>query len=174
MLLRLLPRLGAASLVLAPRHLERVAEVLALVRSSGFVPVTLGGTGTGQVLVVDAFGKLEALYRAADVVVMGGTFAPHGGHNMLEPARWGKPVVLGPSIDNFRDIALGLLARQAAVRVGGEQELEVALRALLEDAGRRGAVGERALAVWRDGRGATERYVRAIVKALEKERSDDG
>ncbi len=168
LLLRLLPRLGQPGLVLAPRHLERVSEVKTLVRHHGYSPCTFSEGGTGQVLIVDVFGRLESLYRAADVVVMGGTFVPHGGHNMLEPARWGTPVVFGESIDNFRDCALGLLARNAALQVSGEENLAAELQQLLQSPERRTELGERAVAVWQEGRGAAERYTRLVMDRLDR------
>ena len=127
-----------------------------------------------DVLIVDEFGKLESLYRAADIVVMGGTFVPHGGHNMLEAARWGKPVVFGPSIDNFRDIAVGLLAREAALQVQGEDALARALEKLLESREAREALGGRAVSAWREGRGAVGRYTEVVKKALEESKRSRG
>ncbi len=173
-LLRARPLLRGAGLVLAPRHLERVPEVLALVRKAGLAPCTLSTGDKGDVLVVDQFGKLDSLYRAADLVVMGGTFVPHGGHNMLEPARWGKPVVFGPSIDNFRDIALGLVAREAAVMVGNADLLPAELGALCDAPERRAALGARAFAMWDQGRGAIRRYKALIDDFVRKENATYG
>ena len=174
LLLRALPQLPGAGLVLAPRHLERVPEVLALVRKSGRTPCTLGAGDAGDVLVVDRFGKLDSLYRAADLVVMGGTFVPHGGHNLLEPARWGAPIVFGPSIDNFRDIAVGLLDRGGAVMVPAPEEAPAALAALCASPERRAALGAGAHAVWSEGRGAIDRYLRLIDDMLRKETACNG
>ncbi len=165
LLVDLAKRLGGLPLVLAPRHLERVEEVERLVRNAGLQPCRLTDGGTGDVLIVDAFGRLDSIYRSADLVVMGGTFVPHGGHNMLEPARWGKAVVFGPSIDNFRDIAVGLLAHDAAVQVPGPPGLEAALAELVRDPQKRKAYGRRALEVWRQGQGSVKRYV-AVVKSF--------
>jgi 3-deoxy-D-manno-octulosonic-acid transferase len=166
LLLGLLPGLGNPGLVLAPRHLERFAEVERAVRARGLTSCTLSGGGKGQVCIVDVFGRLESVYRAADVVVMGGTFVPHGGHNMLEPARWGKAVVFGGSIDNFRDCAVGLLARDAAVQVRREDQLAPVLRNLLDSPERRAALGEHAVAAWHEGKGAADRYTRVVEETL--------
>ncbi len=174
LLLRALPALRGGGLVLAPRHLERVPEVVALVRKSGRTPCTLSAADTGDVLVVDQFGKLDSLYRAADLVVMGGTFVPHGGHNMLEPARWGAPIVFGPSIDNFRDIAIGLLDRGAAVMVRTPDEAPATLAALCDSPERRAALGAGAYAMWSLGRGAIDRYRQLIDDMRRKENSFNG
>jgi 3-deoxy-D-manno-octulosonic-acid transferase len=151
-----------------------VPEVLKLVAARGYVPCTLSGAGSGQVLVVDEFGKLESIYRAADVVIIGGTFVPHGGHNMLEAARWGKPVLFGRSIDSFRDCALGLLARDAAVQVPTTADLETRLRDLLHSPDERSRLGARALAAWREGSGAVHRYTHVVTRALRKENAPHG
>ena len=174
LLVAMLPALGNPGLVLAPRHIERVPEVARIVREAGLTPCSLRDGTSGQVLVVDVFGRLEALYRAADVVVVGGTFVPHGGHNMLEPARWGLPVVFGPSIDNFRDVALGLLARKAAVQVRSADDLAAVLRRLLASREERAALGREALAAWRQGKGAVLRYGEIITNLLRKENVRDG
>jgi 3-deoxy-D-manno-octulosonic-acid transferase len=105
---------------------------------------------------------------------MGGTCVPHGGHNMLEPARWGKPVVFGPSIDNFRDIALGLLAYDAAVMVRGVEDLPAALGALCDAPEQRAALGARAFAMWDQGRGSVHRYRQLIDGFLRKENATNG
>jgi len=117
------------ALVLAPRHPERVNEVLSLIASRGLTAVrrsALPGArrkprrvGYGHarlapdIIVVDTVGELAQMYAVADVVFVGGSLVPHGGHNVLEAALRRKPVLMGPHTDNFREAA-GQLARAAA------------------------------------------------------------
>jgi 3-deoxy-D-manno-octulosonic-acid transferase len=91
--------------------------------------------------LLDTLGELAALYSRATVAFVGGTLAPIGGHNLLEPAQAGVPVVFGPSIDNVRDAAARLEAVGGGIRVADEDALVAAIDALIahpEDAARRG------------------------------------
>ena len=92
-------RLPALRLILAPRHIERAAEVWLSARRADCSARPLSGDGAAwDVLVVDRYGVLVDMYRLADVVVMGGTYHPKvGGHNVLEATLLGKPVIVGPS-----------------------------------------------------------------------------
>lgn len=130
-------------LILAPRHPERVAEVLALVGARGWPAVRrsqLPGRA-GAVIVLDTVGELAQLYLVADVVFVGGSLVPAGGHNVLEPALRAKPVLVGPHTDNFREVASILLAGGGARLVRDAAELAGALAELLDDPGRRLAMG---------------------------------
>ncbi|MHC4820424.1 MAG: 3-deoxy-D-manno-octulosonic acid transferase, partial [Planctomycetota bacterium] len=103
-----------ARLVLAPRHLERLADVEAAVREMGFEPVRRtdgadpGGAGPRRVVVLDTMGELASSYSAADVVYVGGSLVPHGGQNVLEPAGLAKPVLTGPHCWNFDEVVEAL------------------------------------------------------------------
>ncbi|NPB05756.1 MAG: hypothetical protein GXO08_05205 [Aquificae bacterium] len=104
-----LKRFPNAVLVLAPRHPTRAGEVFKLTLS--FFPEgeaalrsSVSGTFKGKVLVVDTFGELLNFYRAADAAFVGGSLVKVGGHNLLEPAYFGKPVLYGPFVDKFRDL----------------------------------------------------------------------
>jgi 3-deoxy-D-manno-octulosonic-acid transferase len=141
------PRLA---LVLAPRHPERVAEVMALVRARGFTAVRrselpgaarLGYAVPPPVIVLDTVGELAQLYSIGDVVFVGGSLIPLGGHNMLEPALRGKPVLFGPHTGNFREAAALLLAGTGGQVVRDAGELADVLRALLDDPARRAQMG---------------------------------
>ena len=140
----LLDRPGLA-LVLAPRHPERVGEVLGILKSRGLAAVRRSDLparrSPGAVIVLDTVGELAQLYAIADVVFVGGSLSPLGGHNMLEPALRGKPVLFGPHTHNFREAA-GVLIDSGGGRVvhdGGELATE--LRRLLGDAVLRARVG---------------------------------
>lgn len=137
------PRLA---LVLAPRHPERVPEVMALTAGRGFTAVRrseLPRARAGRaVIVLDTVGELAQLYTIADVVFVGGSLVPAGGHNMLEPALRKKPVLLGPHTSNFREVAALLIEAGAATVVSDAKSLAAALAALLGDPGRAARTGE--------------------------------
>jgi 3-deoxy-D-manno-octulosonic-acid transferase len=125
-------------LVLAPRHPERVGEVMALAARNGFAPIRRSelpvrrGT-VSPVIVLDTVGELAQLYSIADVVFVGGSLMPLGGHNMIEPALRGKPVLFGPHTSNFREAAAILLAGGGGQVVRDAGELAAALCQLLGD-----------------------------------------
>jgi tetraacyldisaccharide 4'-kinase len=133
-------------LVLAPRKPERfgdAAEKLAragvrFIRRTGGGPLSLPG-----VLLLDTIGELSGLFAAADVVFMGGTLVPHGGHNVLEPAFFGKPCIVGPYMHNFQSIADQFRAAQAMVEIRSGADLAGAVDALLRDPGEFGARARR-------------------------------
>ena len=141
-------------LVLAPRHPERVGEVMKLVAGQGLAGVRRselpgGRGGAAPIIVLDTVGELAQLYSIADVVFVGGSLMAFGGHNMLEPALRGKPVLFGPHTFNFREAAAMLLTAGGAAVVHDAGELATELQHLLADAelrGRRGAAAREAAA----------------------------
>ena len=142
------------ALVLAPRHPERVGEVLGLLKSRGLAAVRRtdlpARRSPGAIIVLDTVGELAQLYAVADVVFVGGSLAPLGGHNMLEPAFRGKPVLFGPHTSNFRDAAGVLIDSGGGVVVRDAAELGGELCRLLDDPelrARRGAAGRDAVAL---------------------------
>ncbi len=166
-------RAGAPDLVLvlAPRHPERGAEVAASAARRGLAAVRRSrgpkdGAGPVDVVVLDTVGELATLFRVATVVFLGGSLVPAGGHNVIEPAAWGKPVVFGPHMQNFAEIADLFLANRAARRIGGAGELEPALADLLADPGQRAALGAAARALVEANRGAAARSLAEIAAVL--------
>ncbi len=162
-------------LLLAPRHPERFELVARLLASSQIDCARRSAPGaearTAGVILLDSVGELAALYRFASVVFVGGSIAPKGGHNLLEPALYAKPIVVGPHMENFREIAREFLRRDALVQLRGadDHDLTVALRdawaSLLSDQARATTLGANARKAVDDNRGATERTV-SIVSAL--------
>ena len=138
------------ALIIAPRHPERVGEVISLVTARGFTAVRrseLPGAVPDRattVIVLDTVGELAQLYSIADVVFVGGSLAPFGGHNMLEPAARAKPVLFGPHTTNFRDAATLLLDSEGGRLVHDSRELGVELIRLLNDPLLRATSGEKA------------------------------
>jgi 3-deoxy-D-manno-octulosonic-acid transferase len=119
-----------------------------------------------EIILLDTIGDLASVYGMADVAFVGGSLLPHGGHNPLEPAQFGVPVIMGSSYENFRDIVERMKAADAIRIVTGEDELEVALLTLLHDPVAAQAMGERGRAVYESQQGATQRTIAALVALL--------
>jgi 3-deoxy-D-manno-octulosonic-acid transferase len=162
----LLDRLPDALLILVPRHPERFAEVTDKARAAGFrVAVRSEGAACApgtQVFVIDAMGELMRYYAAGDLAFVGGTFGSAGGHNLLEPAALGKPILFGPNTRNAEEIAERLVKEGAAVRVGSGAEFRAAAQRWLRDPVAREAAGQAALWVVEQGRGALQRHLAVI------------
>ncbi|WP_277961654.1 lipid IV(A) 3-deoxy-D-manno-octulosonic acid transferase [Pseudomonas sp. RIT-To-2] len=155
-----------ALLILVPRHPERFNSVFELSVQQGFTSVRRSSgqpvTAQHQVLVGDTMGELLFLYALADSAFVGGSLVPNGGHNLLEPAALAKPVLSGPHLFNFLEIAAMLREANALIEVDDAAALAVAVRQLIElpqDARRRGAAG---LAVMHANQGALERLLTAL------------
>jgi 3-deoxy-D-manno-octulosonic-acid transferase len=135
-------------LVIAPRHPERVPEVLALLAARGWPAVRrseLPRQRPGEaVIVVDTVGELAPIYSVADVVFLGGSLVPVGGHNMLEAALRRKPVLFGPHTTNFREAAATLTREGGGIVVADAEALAEELTRLLKDDERRARLGARA------------------------------
>ena len=169
--LRLRTRVPGLVLVLAPRHPERGAEVTALAAGRGVAAVRrsrLSGDGArpAGVVVLDTVGELATLFQVATVVFLGGSLVPAGGHNVIEPAAWGKPVVFGPHMQNFAEIADLFLANRAARQVAAVGELAPVLAELLADAPQRDALGTAARNLVAANRGAAARSLAEIAAVL--------
>ena len=170
---------GRPRLLIAPRHPERFNEVASLVEASGFAWARRGAEPRASdadcdVILLDSIGELRAVYALAEVVFVGGSIAPVGGHNVLEPALEARAVVTGAHTSNFKAVVAALLERGALVQLpraeGGEaaRELARALRDLLGDEAKRHRTGETARAVLEQNRGATARTVEMLAPMLEQ------
>ncbi|MCU0935629.1 MAG: lipid IV(A) 3-deoxy-D-manno-octulosonic acid transferase [Gammaproteobacteria bacterium] len=159
-------------LVLVPRHPERFGRVLALVRRRGLRVAQRSRPGERvlevEVLLGDTMGELPLFYAAADVAFVGGSLVPTGGHNLLEPAALGVPVVFGPHVFNFAEVSQLLLGRGAARQVRGTRELAAAVSALLQDPEARAAMGECGRDVVAENRGALDRLMAVLEPHLER------
>jgi 3-deoxy-D-manno-octulosonic-acid transferase len=156
-----------ALLVVAPRHPERFDEVIGLVRDEGFrverrTELAIDAEPRADVVVLDTIGELARLFEIATVVFVGGSLVDAGGHNILEPAVYGKPVVFGPHMQNFAEIAEAFLANGAAVQVPSGRALAETLVALAGDPVRRASLGAAARALVDANRGARDRTLDAI------------
>lgn len=163
----------AGGLVLAPRQPGRADEVAATARARGRTVRRRSVLGTqalatGEVLLLDTLGELAAVYTRARVALVGGTLAPVGGHNLLEPAHAGVPVLFGPYTANVREAANLLLSCGAGTRVPDRASLAPALVAALQDADgarRRGDAGRRAMA---EHRGSVDRTLALVESVLSR------
>ena len=163
------PAADGLRLVLAPRHPERLDEVEGLARGRGLAVIRRSRVSPGNgapVILLDTMGELASLYAVADVIFVGGSLVPIGGHNVVEPALHGKAVVFGPHMTNFRDAAALLLRAGAAIQVGDGTELTAALERLLGDAPARQALGRAAWSAVRAHQGACVRTVAALERVL--------
>jgi len=156
-----------AVLVLAPRHPERFDAVTTMAERTGLrvtrrTALAARPEAPFDVLVLDTIGELAALCAQATVVFVGGSLVPAGGHNILEPARFARPIVVGPSMSNFADIARSFLEAGALVQVPDAAAAQRELLALFTDAPRRQRLGEAARSVLDRHRGAVERTMREI------------
>jgi 3-deoxy-D-manno-octulosonic-acid transferase len=163
--------------ILAPRHPARFEAVESLLVQHSLLHVRRTALAAdaaaaaarlrdAQVLLLDTVGELAGVYRLADVAFIGGTLVPTGGHNPLEAAYWKKPVVFGPHMQNFREIAEPLLAGGGAMEVRSAEEWARAVCELLRDAERRRRMGGAAAEVLRRRAGATERTLALLDECL--------
>jgi 3-deoxy-D-manno-octulosonic-acid transferase len=147
--------------VFVPRHPQRFDEVAALLEARGG-PVARRSRGDAvpaqaRYALGDSMGEMLAYYRAADLVVVGGSFLPLGGQNLIEACAVGRPVIFGPHTFNFEAAAEAALACGAGLRARDAAEAAALAREVLEDAPRRARMGEAAFAFARDNRGALAR-----------------
>ncbi len=163
---RLLAEHPGLNLVIAPRHPRRFDDVWSLIEKDSVYCIRrtalaeTDGKISGAVILLDTVGELSMLYRAADVVVMGGSFIPHGGQNPLEPAYWGKPVLCGPHMENFPFIK-EFYDSKAAIETSRDG-LYDDLNGLLGTASRRDEMGSNAKAILERNRGAVGRAIKVI------------
>lgn len=156
--------LGNFAVVHAPRHLERVPALQELLSRAG-VPSSLRSKGEGgSYIILDTYGELDRVYAAADVVIVGGGFANLGGQNLIQPMAQGKPVLHGPHMQNFRDVAAAADRTGAAISCATPEELALNLASLLKDANARATMGASAKKLIESNSGASERYAKVIAE----------
>jgi 3-deoxy-D-manno-octulosonic-acid transferase len=168
---RIKATMPTALAVIAPRQPERFGEVERLAREAGFATVRrsdlpIDAEPRADVVVLDTLGELAQLYQIATAVFVGGSLVDHAGHNILEPAMFGKPIVFGPYLQNFKEIALAFITNGAAVQVQSERELDEALLTLLTDPVLRARLGAAARALVEANRGAKDKTLAVIADLL--------
>jgi 3-deoxy-D-manno-octulosonic-acid transferase len=162
---RLKQEFSDLKLVLAPRHPERFDEVEKLILAEGLSVVKRSqqtAVNSKDVILLDTIGELCNFYSISTVAFVGGTLVDIGGHNLLEPAFYKKPVVYGPHLKSYREMAEMLEARGGGIRVGGRDELFERIRELLSDKVLRQAAGNAAHSVIEANKGATEKSLKVL------------
>jgi 3-deoxy-D-manno-octulosonic-acid transferase len=167
---------ASALLVLAPRHPERFQAVESLLLTCQYAKasewITLRNDGADalsniDVVLLDTIGDLAAVYGIANVAFIGGSLVKQGGHNPLEPAQFGVPVVMGPSFENFRDIVAKMQEAGGIRIVQDKDELERVLVELLANREQARTMGERGQRVFEEQQGATARTVEALAAMIQ-------
>ncbi len=167
-------------LILAPRKPDRFDTAAAIAEASGWnvvrrsrldlaLKLAANLDESAEVLVLDSIGELAALYGLADAAFVGGSLVPSGGHNILEPAWYGRPPVFGPSMENFREMAAQFLSAQAGIQVNSGEHLGRVWSQLIENEALRKKTGDVARALAERNRGATARVIERIASRLEGE-----
>lgn len=157
-------------LVLAPRNPERFGEAEQLARAEGWKvarrsDLAVDAEPRVDIVILDTIGELATIYQIATIVFVGGSLVATGGHNVLEPAVFGKPIVFGPHMENFLEIADAFVTNGAGVQLTEEAELEEAFLSLMSDPVRRARLGAAARALVEANRGANEKSI-AVLSAL--------
>jgi len=160
-----------ALLIIAPRKPERFDDVERLARRAGWnvarrSELRVDAEPRNDVIVLDTIGELAQLYQVATAVFVGGSLVDAGGHNILEPAVFGKPIVFGPHMENFAEIARTFIDNGAAIQVRSARELEMALLDLLGDPVRRASLGAAARALVEANRGARGKSLAVLAQLL--------
>ena len=161
-------------LVLAPRNPERFAEAEQLARAEGWKvarrsDLAVDAEPRVDIVILDTIGELATVYQIATIVFVGGSLVATGGHNVLEPAVFGKPIVFGPHMENFLEIADAFVSNGAGVQLASEAELEEAFLSLMSDPVRRARLGAAARALVEANRGANDKSVTVLTTLLPQE-----
>ena len=157
-------------LVLAPRRLERVSAVESLLQTRKILfckRTSINETSAQQVILLDTMGELGRLYSIGDVAFVGKSLLPPGGgHSLMEPLVQGVPVVHGPHVENFRQVAEDLKRHELAFPVKNADEMETIMTSLLENASQKAPLPERASAWIKSHQGASRRMADIILQTL--------
>jgi 3-deoxy-D-manno-octulosonic-acid transferase len=161
-------------LILAPRNPERFGEAEQLARQEGWKvakrsDLAIDAEPRVDVVILDSIGELATIYQIATVVFVGGSLVATGGHNVLEPAVFGKPIIFGPHMENFLEIAEAFVSNGAGVQLKDDNELDEAFASLMSDPVRRARLGAAARALVEANRGANEKSVTVLATLLPQE-----
>jgi 3-deoxy-D-manno-octulosonic-acid transferase len=161
-----------ALLILVPRHPPRFDDVFKLAEQKGFKTARRSKNenvdGSVPVYLADTMGELLLLYSASDIAFVGGSFVPVGGHNMLEAAVLGRPVITGPQLFNFAEISQRLIECRGMQTVNNADELAALVIDLLTDTQKRKKMGEMALDFVKANRGALQKHTQLAAKIIDE------
>lgn len=177
---RLLADYPRLKLLIAPRHPDRAKEIEKLINRYNFSSVCISQLNlrqdcrglcsrndtSCQVFILDAIGELMSFYQIADIVFVGGSLVKKGGHNILEPASFAKPIIFGPYMFNFRDISELFITNDAAVMVENKDELCAAMKELLVNKAKVDSLGEKARNLIEQNRKATQINIDSLKEIL--------
>jgi 3-deoxy-D-manno-octulosonic-acid transferase len=160
-------------LVLVPRHVERTPQIVETIRPmvgrlvmrSDLSADRAQDVSAPDVLLVDTTGELKDFYAHADIIFVGKSLTRHGGQNVIEPALCGKPIIVGPNMENFRAILQDFLAADALIQVSSAGRLRQAVDELLCSPERRDALGRAARRVVEKGAGAVGQFIEELTDA---------
>ena len=167
-------KINNLKLVIVPRHIDRAGTIKVYMENTGlvcliFTDILMGKTLHGHdILLVDTIGHLKKIYGIADVVVIGGSIAKKGGQNPIEAAIWGKAIVFGPNMFNFREVAEIFLENEAAIRVNDIFELEKTIEEIIKDEDRRRRLGSNAINVIKNNSGVTKKTVDQLFEQIKR------
>ena len=169
--LRVRAALPSALLIIAPRKPERFDDAERIARRAGWnvarrTELRVDSEPREDVVIVDTIGELAQLYQVATAVFVGGSLVDAGGHNILEPAVFGKPIVFGPYMQNFAEIARTFVDNGASIQLRSARELAGVLQELLSDPVRRASLGAAARALVEANRGARAKSLAAIAQVM--------
>ena len=166
---KLLDEFPNLRLLIAPRHPERSTSVEKLIRKYGFQSIRISQLNLSAIryplsaiFILDTIGQLLSFYAIADIVFIGGSLIKKGGHNILEPAYFSKPILFGPHMFNFREITDLFLAEGAARMISGQAELAKGIRFLLNNPSELKEMSNRGRQLVLENQGATEKNVQRI------------
>ncbi len=171
---RVIAEFSDTQLIIAPRDIQRAGEIAELAAKYNFTAARrtkLAGSATSDfshVIIIDTIGELGKIYGVADIVYIGGSLIAHGGHNLLEPAAHGKPILTGPHMFNFKDTYALLSGRNACQTVRGSDSLAAALLTLLKNPAAARQMGDEALAIIKENQGAARKsavYLKEVLQA---------
>ena len=170
---KLLGEFPNLKLLIAPRHPERAKEIGSLLLKNNLNPLFISAlprpsslVPRPSVFILDTIGQLRGFYAISDIVFVGGSLIKKGGQNILEPAAFAKPIVCGPHMFNFRDIAALFLKNEACITVKNEEELLSFITDLLRNPSKMSTLGKRAQELIATQQGATEKNIEYIKKLL--------
>jgi len=162
-------------LMIAPRHIDRKNKLIDLINANNFKVIKFSiikneeinlTAYANYIFLVDTIGDLKTLYNLATVVFIGGSLVKKGGHNIIEPGYFAKPIVFGPNMQNFQDMTDSFLNRKAAIQVKDEEGLQKTIKMLLHNSAKMQALSRNAKAVVEENRGAAVRTVNLLSEFL--------
>jgi 3-deoxy-D-manno-octulosonic-acid transferase len=159
-------RISGSKLIIAPRHPERFGEVAELIESRGLEYIRRSeiedpAAADRDIILMDTIGELSRAFSRVSIAFIGGSLVPVGGHNILEPAYWGRPILFGPYMDNF-PVAGEFIEKAAAIEVNGQEDMANRVVELLENKKESDSMGKNAKEIVEKNRGAVKKAVELI------------